>query len=121
MYIQHESCIPGTCMCWRPQVLEPCILQVGEGADSLEALTPILGGKPLIAMNFQDMEVRSAARSHAPITEHPLLARFTRTQSYLVTKCCAIVVADVHCGRLSALADERPGANSFESQRATGF
>ena len=42
------------------QSLRPCKLQVGDEADSLEALVPILGGKPLLAMNFHDMEVRIA-------------------------------------------------------------
>lgn len=50
------------------ECLQPCILQVGDEADSLEALVPILGGKPLLAMNFHDMEVRIAPCSHTPAT-----------------------------------------------------
>lgn len=37
--------------------LQVLLLQVGDEADSLEALVPILAGKPLIALNFDDMEV----------------------------------------------------------------
>jgi hypothetical protein len=48
--------------------LRRCILQVGDDTDSLEALVPILGGKPLLAMNFHDMEVRIAPGSHISAT-----------------------------------------------------
>lgn len=37
------------------------MVQVGEG-DSLEALAPILRGRPLICFNFADMEVCALIR-----------------------------------------------------------
>lgn len=39
---------------------------MGQEAGSLEALSPILGGKPLIAMNFHDMEVRQHSAPATP-------------------------------------------------------
>ena len=78
---------------------------------------PILGGKPLLAMNFHDMEVRIAP------------ANTIRPRLLLSPQRCNLVTATrlelgLHPGDpvqypekgLFALADERPGANNFESE-----